>query len=122
VSTVSSQGNNITQFENFTVDWEDFNLLTCAVPISINISLFTCLPLADYTQVDDTSCLAETTINFDENTCQPTTNGIMYTSMISTATQQMITAGTMQIQVNKKYKLFRESFSNRVMGNTCYSL
>jgi hypothetical protein len=97
VNTVFSQ--NTTQYGNFTIQWENFNLLTCAVPISINISRFTCLPAASYVQVDDLDCLNETTVNFDQNTCQISTTAMYTTS----ATIPMMTTGS---QVNKCFGIF----------------
>lgn len=71
VSNVSS-ANSITQFENFTIEWLDFSIFTCAVSSTISVSLFTCVN-PNYTQIADVSCLIETTIDFQESTCQPNT-------------------------------------------------
>jgi hypothetical protein len=119
VNTVSSTGNNTTQFDNFTVEWEDFNLLTCAIPTSINISLFTCLPSAEYTEVDDPTCLQEITMNFDsDGVCSSSTTAAMYTSSIAITTQQITTGSinTTQIQVNKDRKFSRKKvfLSNQI--------
>ncbi len=95
MNTVSSQIVNTTQYNNFTIEWEDFNILICAVPTSVNISLFTCLPSAGYTQVQDMDCLQETTVNFDQDVCEISTTVMMYTSSAAITT---ITTG---LQVNK---------------------
>jgi hypothetical protein len=87
VSIVSCDSYNTTQFGNFTVEWQNFDLLTCAVPTTISISLFNCLPPVNYTQVDDISCLQQTTINFDQNTCQTTSTGMVGTVGVLTTQQ-----------------------------------
>ena len=64
--------NNTTQFGNFTIEWQNFDILSCTVPIKISVSLFSCISPA-YTQVQDISCLQETDIDFPDSICQPTT-------------------------------------------------
>ncbi len=107
VSIGSSATNNTTQFDNYTIVWEDFNLLTCAVPLTVNISLFTCLPPAGYTQVNDIDCLQQTTTDFDESVCQSTSTVVMYTSSTLITAQQTakMTSSVTSIQVNKNIKL-----------------
>ncbi len=68
---IVSSSNNITQFDNYTIEWLNFSLFTCAVPAEINVSLFNCIS-PNYTQVDDISCLQETNVVFQETTCQST--------------------------------------------------
>jgi hypothetical protein len=103
VSMGSSATNNTTQFDNYTILWEDFNLLTCAVPLTINISLFTCLPPAGYTQINDIDCLQQITTDFDESICQSTSTAVMYaSSTLITAQQTSKMANSVtSIQVNK---------------------
>ncbi len=108
-----SNAQNTTMFDNFTIEWEDFNLLICAVPISINISLFTCLPSAGYSYVSDMSCLEETTINFDQTTCQTITTAAMYTTSAPQTTQEISTMASTaaKIQVNNDIKFLNTIFS-----------
>ena len=91
---------NITQFENFTIEWQNFNLLSCAVPTVMSISLFSCLPPANLTQVDDRSCLQPTTINFDVNTCQASSTVATFTSTGSS------TAATVSTQVKAQFHVY----------------
>ncbi len=104
---------NTTQFGNFTIEWEDFSLITCAVPTTINVSLFTCAASARYLQVDDLSCLEETSIDFNETTCQAATTVAMSTNVPSITTEQITTATSpmIGIQVNNNISFFRRRFS-----------
>lgn len=61
--------NNITQFNNFSIEWIDFNLFTCFSPEVINVSVFNCVS-PNYRRVDDISCLEQTSIDFPPSTCQ----------------------------------------------------
>ena len=90
VSPVTSSVVNTTQFENFTVEWEDFNLFTCGVPTVINISLFTCASSIGYKQIDDIECLESTTINFNESVCPVA----LTATTASSTTTQITTTGT----------------------------
>ena len=114
VNTLSNV-TNTTQFDNFTIEWENFNLFNCAVPTSVNISLFTCIPAA-YTQVNDTDCLVETSTTFDENTCP----SYVTTAVYATSTQQttgsittMVTT-TGGVQVNKDMRFFASELQNKI--------
>lgn len=69
----SAQTNNTTQFGNYTIEWQNFDLLTCVLPSFYTVSLLQCLPSPSYTQVADLSCVATTTMNFDDNNCWITT-------------------------------------------------
>jgi len=71
-----SSSNSTTQFNNFTIEWTNFSIFTCAVPRTIDLSLFNCIA-PKYMQVDDLSCLVETTIDFQLNTCQSTSTSAM---------------------------------------------
>ena len=69
---VASSVNNVSQFDNFTIEWQSFSLFKCAVPAAMRVSLFSCVsPM--YTQLDYVSCLQVTTVDFNGNTCQSTT-------------------------------------------------
>ncbi|CAF4289609.1 unnamed protein product [Rotaria sp. Silwood2] len=96
---VSCTSNNTTQFDNFTIEWQDFNLFSCVVPATINVSLFTCLPSASYTQVDDITCLNVTLIDYDQNICQVTTDTTVYTISTSIGTQQTTTLTSTYAQI-----------------------
>ena len=61
--------NNVTQFNNFSVEWINFNLFTCSSPEVINASVFNCVS-RNYHRVDDISCLEQTSIDFQLSTCQ----------------------------------------------------
>lgn len=89
VNTVSNVVVDTTQFDNFTILWEDFSLLQCATPTTINVSLFSCFPPPSSQIVDDMYCLPETTIDFDQTTCQATSTAVMYTSSAAQTTQQV---------------------------------
>ncbi len=94
---------NTTQFDNFTIEWEDFSLFTCSVPIAIDVSLFACFPPTTYGYIDDITCLDETIFDFDQSTCQISTTAAMYTTSYPITTQQMTTetTATTKIPVNK---------------------
>ncbi|CAF0946542.1 unnamed protein product [Rotaria sordida] len=91
MNIVLCTSNNTTQFDNFTIEWQDFNLFNCAVPTIMNLSLFTCLPPAGYTQVDDINCLNMTSVDFDQNMCQITTDTVIYTTSTLIVTQETTT-------------------------------
>lgn len=99
----TNAANNTTQFDNFTIEWEDFSILTCAIPTSFNLSLFTCPMRNGSIQVQDISCLNEVTIDFDENICQPTTTVATSVAWTSMSTQQ--TQVKEKIGVKKKFSV-----------------
>ncbi|CAF4794037.1 unnamed protein product [Rotaria sp. Silwood1] len=84
---IVSNLNDTTQLENFTIEWQNFDLLKCAVPTTINVSLFNCLPSPNYTQVDDISCLEESIMNFQESMCQSTSTTMSFINWEGTTTQ-----------------------------------
>ncbi|CAF2139823.1 unnamed protein product [Rotaria magnacalcarata] len=85
---VSSVSKNTTLFDNFTVEWVNFNLLTCALPNTVNISLMACLPSVLYKEMNDVDCLTTTAVNVDQTTCQSTTNAAAYISSSPITTKQ----------------------------------
>jgi hypothetical protein len=72
--------NNITQFDNLTIEWTNFNIFTCAVPATIYLSIFTCIR-PNYTQVEDLSYLTEMTFDFQQSTCQSTATSTMVNTL-----------------------------------------
>jgi len=109
-TTSATTSSNISQFDNFTIEWEDFSLFTCSVPITIDISFFTCFPPATYGYVDDITCLNETILEFDQTTCSASTTAA-YTTSYPITTQQMttVTTATTKIQVNKDHESVNSS-------------
>ncbi|CAF1414561.1 unnamed protein product [Didymodactylos carnosus] len=81
----SIRSQNSTTYNNFTIEWDDFNLLTCATPTYLNFSFLTCMN-PNYTQIDDSSCLATTTINFDDTSCTITTTSPTTTQLVGQTT------------------------------------
>ena len=78
-------------------------MLTCAVPTTINVSLFTCAPSIGYVEVNDIDCLESTMFNFDQNVCPiAATTTAAYTSAPVVTTAQMTTTG---IQVSQCFTL-----------------
>jgi len=94
VPIISSTVVNVTQFDNFTIEWETFSIFTCVAPATVNISRFTCSAGAQTLQVEDISCLNETTVDFDQYTCQSTTTESLYTSNAPITTEQPTTITT----------------------------
>lgn len=90
---------NITEFQNFTIEWHNFSVLSCAVPTVVSISLFSCLPPANVAQVSDLSCLQPTTINFDANTCQASSAAATSASTGSSAFTTVSTQVKAQLHV-----------------------
>ena len=100
----SDATNNTTQFDNFTIEWEDFNILTCAVPMTVNVSSFSCSSRIGSIHVTDISCLEEVTIEFDQSTCQSSTTVKAPTTGFTTrepiTSQPMTSASVQQTQVD----------------------
>ena len=92
VNTVSCASNNTTQFDNFTIVWENFSVLSCAVPTPINVSLFVCLPPVTYLPLDDMTCLQQTMIDFDLSTCSSTGSTMLYSKGTTGVQQQVVPA------------------------------
>ena len=84
----TNAANNTTQFENFTIEWEDFSILTCAVPTTYRVSLLSCPLRNGSIQVQDISCLQQVTIDFDQSTCQASMTGATSAVWTRVSTQQ----------------------------------
>lgn len=106
MSTVAGVVVNTTQFDNFTVEWEDFSLFSCSVPTLINVSIFTCASSIGYKQVDDIDCLESTTIDFNQSTCAGSNTTTVYPTTNMVTTKPITTTG---IQVSQVFD--QESYS-----------
>ncbi|CAF0966026.1 unnamed protein product [Adineta steineri] len=90
----ANAANNTTQFDNFTIEWDDFSLFTCALPSTLQTSIFTCGAGAQNYSMNDIDCLQQTTVDFDQGQCQITTTQFMYTTSAATTTAQMTTVAS----------------------------
>ncbi|CAF1227208.1 unnamed protein product [Adineta steineri] len=90
----ANAANNTTQFDNFTIEWDDFSLFTCALPSTLKTSIFTCGAGSQNYSMNDIDCLQQTTVDFDQGQCQITTTQVMYTTSAETTTAQMTTVAS----------------------------
>jgi nucleoside-triphosphatase THEP1 len=102
---VCNADNSTTQFDNFTIEWQNFSLFSCVKNATVSVSLFTCRTARNYS-IDEIGCLENTTVDFNDSVCQvtvSTTQGI-YTTVPATTTGPATTMaiGTTAIQVRRE--------------------